>query len=171
MIAIDTQVMIWGFKRIASPDRQHMLAKAAELFSQASERKEGVLVPSLVLSEVLVKYGDADRPTVLAEIGKRFFIAPFDARAAAISALLFADKQTWSASRDATGNSRQCIKVDLSILATVAANGLRSFYVEDGPLFDLGKRFGAKLDLIVKRLPDPQPKQSSIFSDDDLPEK
>lgn len=165
MIAIDTQVLIWGFKRLATPNREHMLARAAELFRQASERKDGILVPSLVLSEVLVKYSDADRPAVLAEIGKRFFIAPFDARAAAIAAKLYADNQTWIASRAATGNTRQCIKVDLSILATVAANNIRNFYVEDGPLFDLGKRYGGRLDVLVKPLPAPAATQSPLFED------
>ncbi len=165
MIAIDTQVLIWGFKKTATPNRQHMVAKAAELFRQVSEQRDKILIPSLVISEVLVKYSDDVRPVVLAELGKSFFIAPFDAPAAAIAAKLYADRSTWKASRDATGNSRQCIKVDISILATVAANSIPSFYVEDNRLFDLAKRYGSKTNVKVMRLPEPPAKQTSFLDD------
>jgi len=121
-----------------------------------------------VVSETLVKYSDADRAAVMAEFGKRFFIAPFDARAAAIAARLYADNKTWIASRAATGNTRQCIKVDISILATVAANNILSFYVEDDPLYDLGQRYGATTNVQVKWLPEPPATQPSLL--DELPE-
>jgi predicted nucleic acid-binding protein len=165
MIAIDTQVMIWGFKRTATPNRQHMLAKAAELFRQISEQRDRILIPSLVVSEALVKYSDADRAAVLAAIGKRFFIAPFDARATTIAARLYADEATWKASRAAVGNTRQCIKVDISILATVAAFNIHTFYVEDDPLFDLAKRYASKTNVMPKRLPDVPPKQIELFEE------
>src|SRR5689334_14537208 len=144
MIAIDTQVLIWGFKKKATPNRRHMIAKADELFRQVSAQRDRILIPSLVVSEALVKYSDSDREAVLAALGKRFFIAPFDARATSIAARLYADNQTWKKSRDATGNNRQCIKVDISILATVAAFNVGTFYVEDDPLFDLAQRYSGK---------------------------
>ena len=94
MIGIDTQVLIWGFKRDATPNRRHTIAKADELFRQASEQGTKILIPSLVVSEVLVRYQDSERDAVLASLSKRFRIAPFDARAAKIAATLFADTET-----------------------------------------------------------------------------
>ena len=55
--------------------------------------------------------------------------------------------------------------MDISILATVAASDVRTFYVEDDPLYDLGQRYGAKIDVIVKRLPDPPKVQGDLLGE------
>ena len=91
MISVDTQILIWGLKRNSTKNRAHMIPKAEHLLECLSQQRAKIMVPSLVLSEFLVKYTFDERAVVLAEMQKRFFIAPFDANSASLAAQMYMD--------------------------------------------------------------------------------
>ena len=59
-ISIDAQILIWGIKRQATPNRQEMIERAADFFRQCSEDRQQVYLPAQSFAEFLVGY-DADR--------------------------------------------------------------------------------------------------------------
>jgi predicted nucleic acid-binding protein len=143
MFAIDSQVLIWAVKQSATANRLHMIVRASSFFEAAQKRGQPIMIPSLVASEFLVRYDDPQRQAALAELDRRFFVAPFDARAAWLAAKLFADKSSWEKSRKDDGYSRQWIKTDIAILATAIAHGATEIYIEDEPLFNLALNLAA----------------------------
>jgi len=132
------------------------------LLDDAANDHERIMVPSLVLSEFLVEYTPDERVEVLAQARLRFFIADFNFRAAAIAATLYADKEARNAARDVHGSTKQCIKVDISILATAEAHRPTVFYAEDGPLLELAKRMKKYLTIDVRQLPPVRDKQPEL---------
>ncbi len=164
MIAVDSQVFIWGIKKTATENREHMIARAEQMISDAAKAHEIIMVPSLVLSECLVQYAPDARIAAAIEIEAAFFVPAFDVRAAILAAEFFAQKEAWNKARSESGSTKARIKVDISILATVEAQRPERFYVEDNELYILAERL-KEVGLVktpVHRLPDPSPRQTKI---------
>jgi len=88
------------------------------------------MIPSIVLAEFLTGQDPVSQRSVKEIIGKAFFIAPFDAKAAVIAAELF-DKQEFDAAKQESEVGRQCLKADYKILATAIAHGASAIYAND----------------------------------------
>lgn len=153
MIAIDAQVLLWGIKKDATPNRAHMIGRAEHFLKELHKKSDRIMVPSQALQEFLVRYNDGDRASVLAIFERRFFVAPYDGRAAVIAAKMKADKEAWHASRSETGADKKCISADMIILATAIAHGAKKIVAEDDDLHNLAKHLD--LTICVERLPDP----------------
>lgn len=54
LVCFDTQVLIWGVKREASENQEHMIARTQYLIEQCEEKKYKILIPSIVVGELLM---------------------------------------------------------------------------------------------------------------------
>src|SRR5438874_1320653 len=129
--SIDSQILIWGIKKQASPNRVDMIAKAEYFFAKCQEDRVQIMLPAQALAEFLVGYNEEQQGQCLGELSKGFIIAPFDAHAAAIAAQLQTDWNSLKKIMVQYGLSRPQIKADINVIATSVAAGASHLYSED----------------------------------------
>jgi predicted nucleic acid-binding protein len=165
---IDSNIIIWGIKKQASPGQEEMIERAEQIFSRADEFEDYLVIPTLVLSEVLAPELLHIRPKYIEIFKKSFIVAPFDERAALMYAEIMHDRFEEVKNIAASTNTlRQKTKVDHMIIATALVNNANAIYSTDAGL----KAFAAGL-IDVRDLPpikqsmQPQiTRQPDLFSD------
>lgn len=152
MRCVDTQVLIWGIKRQSTPNRVAMIERAEFFIEECRRTKTIIMIPSVVLAEFLAGYSAIDRPEIEKRVAANFFIAPFDAPAAAIAADIWSKKAERQRVQAALGTTRETIKADIQIVATAIAHKARRLLSEDGGVqaFSIGR-------IICEPLPVPPP--------------
>lgn len=134
IVCFDTHVVIWGIKKVASPDQENMIPKAEGLIAECNEKKHQIIIPALVLGELLMAIPPEEHSGFLSLISRKLRIIPFDAKAAAIFAKMWrnwADKKKYFDTLDGNHASREKIKIDYMIAATAKANNAECIYSED----------------------------------------
>lgn len=132
---IDSNIVIWGIKRQATPGQQEMISRAEQIFARADEYKDFILIPTLVLAEILAPEPPTIRANILEVLNKSFILAPFDVRAAQKYADIFFGRIDIVKQKAAdTGTARQKMKVDHMIIATALVNEANCIYSTDSGL-------------------------------------
>ena len=152
MLSVDTNIVIWGIKRQATSNRQHMIAKAIAFFEACQRDGTPIMLPAHALAEYLVDFDDAGRHASLAVMEKAFFIAPFDARAAVVASRLKQRKEAVAGVMRQFGVTRQTVTSDIAIIATSAAAGASRLISEDAQVLELAKGV-----IVAERLPEIPP--------------
>ena len=108
-------------------------SRVEALVESLQARQEAVLVPTPVLSEVLVHAADA-APSYLDILGKtsRFRIVPFDERAAIELAEMTRRARATGNLRAGTDATRAQLRFDRQILAIARVQGENHIYTDDG---------------------------------------
>ncbi|HVC96887.1 MAG TPA: hypothetical protein VND64_24625 [Pirellulales bacterium] len=157
-ISVDAQILIWGIKRQATPDRQHMIDRAARFFRQCQREHQRIFLPAQSLAEFLVGYDAEQRRLSLARLSRGFLVAPFDAKAAVIAADLQTDWNKLKAIGDEFGLTKQQIKADINVLASALAVNASCLYSEDKQM----KSF-AQGRIIIRPLPTHLPPEDEAY--------
>ena len=173
MVVFDSSVLLLVLDPNAKPPNDpttgQPLDKAAErieyLIENLTADKEKIVIPTPVLSEVLVHAGEAMQPYLDIMNGQSAFrIAPFDQKAAIEAALAMSDAikrgghRVDAANPDATKTK---IKFDRQIVAIAKAEGAHAVYSDDADVHSYARHAGldayrtADLDL-----PPEDPQQS-----------
>jgi len=108
-------------------DNQRYRAKI--LMRVLEEKRVEIVVPTIVISELLVPMTDEERQSFVARIQEEFHCPPFDLYAATIAAQLHADHKKFSP-KDRYEN-RKILKADCLIIATAKSAGAAEFYSHD----------------------------------------
>ena len=143
----------------------HIGARLKHLEAEMQRTGETIVIPTPVLSEVLVGLGEAG-PAALELINKsaRFKVAEFDQRAAVEVAAMTQDAIIAGDKKSGSSAPWQKVKIDRQIIAVARVNGAKCIYSDDGNLAS----FAAKLGLAVVRtweLPMPPVSQGKLFED------
>lgn len=156
MVVFDSSVLLLVLDPNAKPPidpatGQHLDKAAARieyLIETLTADKEQIVVPTPVVSEVLVHAGDAMQPYLDIMNGQSAFrIAPFDQKAAIEAALSMSDAigrgghRVDAAHPDATKTK---IKFDRQIVAIARAEGAHAVYADDAHIHHYAKQ--AELD-------------------------
>lgn len=148
-ISVDAQILIWGIKRQATANRQHMIERAAAFFRQCDQNRTQIYIPAQSLAEFLCDYDADKRRQSLAKVARGFQIAPFDGKAAVIAAELMADWNQLRQIGDENGLTKQQIKADINVLASALAVNARYLYSEDRQMISFAKG----RNIIIEKLP------------------
>ena len=180
MVVFDSSVLLLVLDPNAKPPNDPVtgqpLDKAAErieyLIENLTADKEKIVIPTPVLSEVLVHAGDALQPYLDKLNGQAAFrIAPFDQKAAIEAALAMSDAIKRGGHRVDAENpdaTKTKIKFDRQIVAIAKAEGAQAVYSDDADVHNYAKQAGldayrtADLDL-----PPEDPQQSLDFDPDE----
>lgn len=157
MVVIDSSVLLLVLdphaKAPEDPATGKVVESAAErieyLIENLSADEEQIVIPTPVLSEVLVHAGSAMQ-AYLETLNSQgaFRIAPFDQKAAVEAALAMRDAiqrgghRVDAASPDATKTK---IKFDRQIVAIAKAEGAHTIYSDDNDVHNYAKRAGLKV--------------------------
>lgn len=173
MVVFDSSVLLLvldpNAKAPIDPDTGTAVEKAAErieyLIETLAADKEKIVIPTPVLSEVLVHSGDALQPYLDILNGQATFrIVPFDQKAAIEAALAMSDAIRRGGHRIDAANpdaTKTKIKFDRQIVAIAKAEGAHTVYSDDDDVHNYATRAGlnayrtADLDL-----PPEDPQQS-----------
>jgi len=178
MVVFDTSVLLLALDPSTDlpldPATNAPLARAAErveyLIHQLAEDKQTIIIPTPVLTEIMVYAGAAGSKWLQYFNGTAVFrIAPFDQRAAIEAALSIRDSLDRGGLRiDATdsGVSRGKVKFDRQIVAIARVEGADAIYSDDDHIAAIGKAAGLRVFRTRELdLPPQDPQQSMKFDD------
>ncbi len=142
---------------------KHAKARIEHLIATLEQQRTKVIIPTPVLSEVLVRAGDA-APAYLEELNRsaRFRIASFDTRAAVELAALTREALDAGDKRDGSTAPWQKIKIDRQIIAIARTEGAATIYSDDDDIQRLGQRSGIEVIGIAQLSLPPEDAQTEL---------
>lgn len=184
MIAVDTNILIWGLDQKSNPGLEHKIALALKLFEHASKNRIPIVIPTLVLEEFLVHDTQEEREKALDKIDESFRLVTFDFRAAVLGGELAGTREYRKEIRETYGKTRQVVKSDISIIATAVVSGAARLVTGDNKglkamskgkiLVELLEEYVGNIEreeaaqeaaarAAEKAQPEPEPQSSHIF--------
>lgn len=109
-----------------------MIDRAQYLIEQCEEKKDKILVPSIVVAELLMGTNSAKHEQLIQLLERRFIIPPFDVQASAFFAKIWRQNKTTRKVLIAEGlATRAELKADSMIVATAVAKKAWCIYSMD----------------------------------------
>lgn len=140
MIAIDTNTLVYATADPPPADIVAMCADARNALTEIDRRRE-LAIPAMCVSEYLAGVEPARRAASMAWIEERFCVLGFSAACVPHAMEILAAKAQLRAAQAVPGATRQSVRVDSFILATVRAHGA-SLVTNDAGLITLANAFG-----------------------------
>ena len=181
MVVFDSSVLLLildlNAKPPTDPATGQPVYKAAErikyLIKNLAAYKEKIVIPTPVLSEVLVYAGEAMLPYLnILNRQAAFRIAPFDQKAAIEAALAMSDAIKRGGHRVDAANpdtTKTKIKFDRQSVAIAKAEGAQAVYSDDADVHSYAKHAGLDAYRTADlNIPPEYPQQSLGFETDDL---
>lgn len=78
LVCIDSQIFIWGVKKIAIESQKHLIPIASNFIDYLTENNLKILLPNPLITEILSPVPPNEHKAILDLLDKRFIIAPFD---------------------------------------------------------------------------------------------
>lgn len=170
MVVMDSTTLMLLFHPNASPPIDeatgHPLVKCKErvefLLQNLSEANIQILIPTPVLSEILVASG-ADKSRVLNEINNSyaFRVQPFD-EIAAIEVSMLTDADLQSNKQLTADETKAKVKYDRQIIAIAKVNDVKTIYSDDGGLVKKAKANGITTIRTCELPLPPEPPQAEL---------
>lgn len=120
LVCFDTQIIIWGVKKQATPGQEGNIEKAKYLIVMCEKDGVKIMVPSVVVAELLCALEPKLHSAFSELMHRRFIVPPFDTQAALHFADMWRNKKQI---RDESGISRSEMKADFMITATAFTRG------------------------------------------------
>lgn len=130
MICLDTMVLIWGVRKEASGQQQHMVRKTHLFLNALQEERESILIPTPALSEFLIGVKQEKWSRYLEIFQESFRIMPFDYPAAQVAARI-TQKALSSDVSKAFDIKKEALKFDAAIIAIAKLAGAEYLITED----------------------------------------
>lgn len=128
--AIDTMILVYAglapAKSATAKQFAQLSARAKLLILMLAQKRETIVVPTIVVSELLVPLPQDLHGRFIAEFQKRFICPPFDLHAAEIAAVLWSKHAKLP--QDQQYTQRKLLKADVMIVASAKAAGATDFY-------------------------------------------
>ncbi|MGB2822129.1 MAG: PIN domain-containing protein [Phycisphaerae bacterium] len=136
VVAVDSMVLVWGIRKTGPEEK---IRRARYLFSELEDDEAQVILPSVAVAEYITPLASPDeRAQVVAAMGERFIISPFDANDAILAAQLYREGQ--ARRKMGARGARVCLRADSLIVATAKNHGAREFYTEDVDCYNMASQ-------------------------------
>jgi predicted nucleic acid-binding protein len=127
LAAVDSMTLVWGVRKEGPAE---MLDRARRLLYQLDRDGRQIVVPSIVIAEYLSHIDLSFHAKTIEAMREKFFMPPFDVKAASLAAELFKSGQSGRGNKG-TPDARKCLRADSLIVATAKAHGTKAFYSHD----------------------------------------
>ncbi len=154
LVCVDNHALIWGIREFADEGQEAMVPRTKAFFEWCRLNKTMIMVPSIVIGELLTAIEPKHHPMTVNLLEKGFEIPSYDAKAAALFAKLWREKQESGLVNDIRNElqaTRQELKADCMIVATAITRNAEVIYSHDKKL----KRF-ANGNIEVREIPELQ---------------
>jgi predicted nucleic acid-binding protein len=164
LVCIDSMICVWGIKRQASEDQQHMIKKTETFLNWLDEQKRKVLIPSPIITEILAPIDDInEREKIMNKINAGFIIGSLDAIASIKAGEIWNKRSDWrEIYKEGTDILKNRFKFDTLILGIAITKNVDVFYTEDDKLKKIGQDY-----LQVESVPNlPSQLELNIFDEE-----
>ncbi|MEO1163293.1 MAG: PIN domain-containing protein [Chloroflexota bacterium] len=139
VISLDTQLLYWAIIQRPPMGHEHVLGQVTRFLKWTVDNEHKVIVPSIVLSELLIGVPYDKQKYVLAQVTAHYRIVPFDLKASAVFAKMRRDhlikhRLDDLLNPDILHATRGALKADIMIIATAIAHGADILYSYDDKL-------------------------------------
>lgn len=141
---------------------EHAVERVEHLIRQLSKTKAKVLIPTPVLSEVLVHAGAASTQYLTLLNQPPFRVIPFDTRAAINCAEAIRNFKL----KGQPGSARNKLKFDRQIVSMAQVENVDALYSDDADVFRFGQQVGVKVVRTYELPRDPDAAQGKLDLDD-----
>ena len=131
LVALDTQILIWGGLRRCIPGVSLQNQTDAEkekrariLLHELDDIKAKIVIPSVAVAELLCPIAPLEHNNFLAIISHQFDCPSFDLRATSLAAKLWRHNRSLSKDEQI---ARTILKADMQIIATAKTRGGKAF--------------------------------------------
>lgn len=133
MVCLDTQVLVWGFIRSATPQRTHMIDRATALIDHLTQIQEKIVVPTVVLAELMMRIPPYRHNTFYQRVAQSFILQPFGVKESAFFGEIWKSYKGHKAMKalQKLESTRDALKADCMIVATAVASGASCIYSHD----------------------------------------
>ena len=176
MVVFDASILVLLFDPDARPPTDPETGQPVSrckdrleyLIATFEREQTKVIIPTPVLSEALVRAGEAG-PAYLEELNRsaRFKIAPFDTRAAIELAQLTREALDSGDKKDGADAPWAKVKFDRQIVAIARTEGAEIIYSDDADIGRFCKRLGIEVIGIGELPLPPQDPQGGLFEGDE----
>jgi predicted nucleic acid-binding protein len=131
-VCIDSNIIVWGLKKTSSDSQVHMIERAESFFEYLDKNKFDVIIPSIVITEILMPEPLDTHSKYLEIFKNKFIIGNFDARVASKCAELMHNKYSdFQHFRKENNIRKDKMKFDFAIVATAIEYGASCIYSHD----------------------------------------
>ncbi len=149
LVCLDTQYFIWGVLQQSRPSQVEQIAPAVEFFRWLDENNSTIIVPTPLVTELLMGAEPDERAKILSVLEGEFSVREFDMLSAKNAADIWNLKKRAGVIEELVkqGKSkgdlsvRSKIKIDTQILAIAMAAGATVLYTNDEELKTLADGF------------------------------
>lgn len=134
LICLDSHILIWGIKGECKPGEERMIAQAKKFLQWLDEEKKNIIIPSIVISELLLPVPVDEHSKLLNLIQKKFIVSSFDSLAAQAFVRIWQEKKKDGSVERLKRDyklTRSHLKVDCLIVAIAFANKVDCIYSHD----------------------------------------
>jgi len=134
LVCLDTHILIWGIKGECKPGEERMIAQAKKFLQWLDDEKKNIIIPSIVISELLLPVPVEEHNKLLNLIQKKFIVSSFDSLAAQAFAKIWQSKKNdGSVERLKTDYklTKTHLKIDCQIVAIAYTNQVDCIYSHD----------------------------------------
>jgi hypothetical protein len=163
-VCLDTTVTIMGIKGTGGDEAAIERSKA--LIQSLRKSKVSIVLPTVVMSETLVRVPFADHRAFMDQLQKSFIVVPFDTAAASQFANLWNIHKNHVFARDAKKDperTRAMLKADCMIIATAMAVGAECIYTHNTQDFNTFHVPGLKIRSIPDLAAEARLKQQQLL--------
>ena len=143
-VSLDTQIMIWGIKKQATPTQIEMIEKAIRFIDKLDKERARIIIPAVVIGELLSNVPQEKYQEVLDCLTSNFQVQPFDFKSALLYANRFYEykqKNNPEAIFESDSGNRQKIKADLMIVASAKSADVGILYSNDNDIIKYSEGF------------------------------
>lgn len=146
IVSIDTQILSWAIVRHPPKGNEHLVKIATDFMNWVQEQEFKVVVPTIVISELLIPVPVENHQDVMIQLARDFRIVPFDIRSSQKFAEIMQNhivknKIRRLISPDKIGSTRAALKADTMILATALTHGAEIMFTNDGNMKKMAEGF------------------------------
>lgn len=132
IVCIDTNILIWGIMKKSSSSQSNMIDVATSFFDYMDKNKYNLVLPSLVVSEILVVEPIDKQREILNILKKSFIIKEFSESTALKMAELYQNKyKDYKDFCKQEGIRKEKMKFDMAIVATAVESNCTCIYSHD----------------------------------------
>lgn len=147
IVGIDSMILVYAGvapsrKETRPKDFKDLHLRARILIAELADEGTMVVLPTIAVSELLVPVPEAQKGVLIAELNERFACQPFDLRASALAAELWARRTKLP--KELQYTERHVLKADAMILAVAKVAGAKWFYSHDARCRKLAELIGMK---------------------------
>ncbi len=143
IVAVDTNILIWGVQGKARVGQEHRIEEAGELLNVLGKQKASLALTMTTVGEYLAGLPEARHAEAMVVLQKRFRLLVYNPRCAMEAARIWrlkkhgANRELEKHRIDFPEVTSTKIKADVQIVATCVAHGVNVLYSADEPLLKM----------------------------------